>query len=423
MSRPVIETLATGDEVVNGDVVDSNSAFVSARLARLGLPLTRHGALPDDERLLAEGIREISGRADLCICSGGLGPTDDDLTADVVGRLLGVHVDIDEEAIRRMKLRFAEMNYKYTENNRRSARVPRGARAFQNDVGTAPAFAVKIGRCEFFFLPGVPREFRFFVEAQVLPWAESMWPEGMSATIQLKTLGWGESHLALQFEDFHSLFPAVKVGYRAHSPEVWVKFTAEAETRELALAALAPVVLEARNRIGSTIFGQDEDELPAMVHEKLIASGLQLVTAESCTGGMISQLLTGNAGSSAYFRGGVVAYSNDLKRSLLGVSEEVLSEQGAVSREVAEAMCRGALGQLGSDLALSVTGVAGPDGGTTDKPVGLVYLGIAWREQNTILSQVIERRFRGDRERVQKAAAYTALEMVRRRLAAAPALD
>ena len=245
----------------------------------------------------------------------------------------------------------------------------------------------------------------------------------MSATIQLKTLGWGESHLALQFDDFQRLFPAIKVGYRAHSPEVWVKFTAEAETRELALAELAPVVLEARNRIGDTIFGQDDDELPRMVHQKLIASRLQLATAESCTGGLISQLLTANAGSSAYFRGGVVAYSNDLKRSLLGLSEEILKEQGAVSRGAADAMCRGALEHLGSDLALSVTGVAGPDGGTPDKPVGLVYLGIAWKERNTVQSQVIERKFRGDRERVQKAAAYTALEMLRRRLAAAPALD
>ena len=423
MSRPVIETLATGDEVVSGDVVDSNSAFIASLLTRHGLPLTRHGALPDDGELLAQGILEISERADLCICSGGLGPTEDDLTADIVGKVIGAPVDIDEEAIRRMKARFLEMNYRFTENNLRSARVPRGARAFQNDAGTAPAFAVKIGRCEFFFLPGVPREFRFFAKNHVLPWAEARWPNGVAATVQLKTLGWVESHLAEKFEDFAHEFPTVKVGYRAHTPEIWIKFTAEAATRALALESLGPALAEARIRIGGTVFGQDDDELPTMVHRELLASRKTLSTAESCTGGWVAHLLTSLPGSSAYFRGGVIAYSNELKQALLGVTDATLREHGAVSRETAKALCEGALAKLGSDLAISITGIAGPDGGTPDKPVGLVFLGLAWKDAGGIQCQVLERRFRGDRERVQKAATFTALEMIRRRLAGVLALD
>jgi nicotinamide-nucleotide amidase len=409
----VIETLATGDEVVNGDVVDSNSAHVSQLLARMGWPVERHQALPDDRELLNQGIRAISQRADLCICSGGLGPTEDDLTADIVGEVLGVPVEINDLAVKRMKERFAQMGYRFSENNLRSARVPRGAEAFQNEVGTAPAFSVRMGKCQFFFLPGVPTEFRFFIREVVIPWVERQWPEGHSATVQLKTLGWGESHLAEKFADYPEIFPKVKVGYRAHAPEVWLKLTATAVSRKAALESLQPSIDEALHRIGDSVFGRDDDELAELVHRLLIERKIQFAAAESCTGGLVSHLLTAIPGSSAYFQGGAVTYSNELKERLLGVPSELLKAHGAVSREVAIAMARGALDRLGATLAVSITGIAGPTGGTPEKPVGLVHLALA---SSAGWVHATERRFRGSRERVQRAAAFTALDLVRRHL-------
>ncbi len=415
----LIETLATGDEVVNGDVVDSNSARISQALAKWGLPVQRHQALPDHESLLLEGIRAISERADVCIASGGLGPTEDDLTADIVAKLLGVEVLIDELAVERMKERFAKSGYRFSENNRRSARYPAGAEVRQNEVGTAPAFTIRIGRCQFFFLPGVPSEFDFFVKDFVLPWIQASWPEGSTVTVQLKTLHWGESHLAEAFQDYSRLFPKVRLGYRAHAPEVWLKLTASGASRDAALRSLEPAIDEALRRVGDTVFGRDEEELNQVVHRLLTERKVTLSTAESCTGGLTAQQITLLPGSSAYFLGGVVSYSNDLKEKLLGVPAETLEKYGAVSPQVAKAMALGALERLGSDLAVSITGVAGPSGGTPEKPVGLVQLAIAGtlgKNGKRVKPWVhsVECRFRGGRERIQRASAWTALDLIRR---------
>lgn len=414
LTRPVIETLATGDEVVGGDIADTNSAFVSQLLTRRGLLVSRHTALPDDRDALLAGLRSIAGRADVCICSGGLGPTEDDLTADVAASMCGVEVVIDETAVARMKARFHAANYRFSENNRRSARVPLAADVFQNEVGTAPAFALAHGRCRFFFLPGVPREFRFFVDEVVLPWCEARWHGGFAVVSQLKTLGWGESHLAELFADYPVVYPRIKVGYRAHSPEVWLKLTAEAQDISTARAILAPALADATQRLGAAIFGHDDETLDGIVHRLLLETKQSLVTAESCTGGRIAALLTQHAGSSGYLLGGVVAYSNAMKSTLLGVDPLLIEAQGAVSRPVAEAMARGALQRTGAELAVAVTGIAGPGGATATKPLGLVYMALATQAKGEALT--LERHFRGDRDRVQRAATLTALEMLRRHL-------
>lgn len=414
IDRPVIETLATGDEVVAGDVTDTNSAFVSQLLTRRGLLVSRHTAIPDDHALLLAEMQAIATRADLCICSGGLGPTEDDLTADVAAAMCGRAVAIDETAVARMRARFRAANYRFSENNRRSARVPAQADVYQNEVGTAPAFALTHGRCRFFFLPGVPREFRFFVDDVVLPWCDVRWHGGFAVVTQLKTLGWGESHLAELFADYPIKYPRVKVGYRAHSPEVWLKLTAEARDSAAARATLAPATAEATRRLGASIFGRDDDTLDGTVHRLLLDAKQSLVSAESCTGGRIAALLTQHAGSSGYLLGGLVTYSNAMKSTWLGVDPLLIEAQGAVGRAVAEAMARGALQRTGATLALAVTGIAGPGGATNTKPLGLVYLALAAHTESGTLT--VERRFRGDRDRVQRAASLTALEMLRRYL-------
>ena len=424
MPRPVIETLATGDEVVNGDIVDGNAAYASRQLAGRGLLVTRHTALPDDTVALEAGIREIGARASLCVVSGGLGPTEDDLTPDVVARILGVPLEVDAEALGRMEERFARAGYRLSSNNLRSVSVPAGTEVLQNEAGTAPGFTATIGGCLFFFLPGVPTEYRFFVDAHLLPRVGRLWPGGFGAVVQLKTLGWGESHLAERFEDFPRLFPHVRVGYRAKAPEVWLKLTCEAASRSEALALLEPAVTEAERRLGPSIFGRDEQELDGIVHGLLRDRAATLAVAESCTGGLISSLLTRHPGASDVFIGGVVAYSNSLKERLLGVPPGVLGRHGAVSPETAEAMAAGAANRTGAQFALSVTGIAGPTGATPGKPVGLVYLGLAYRTPGgAILVRTLERRFRGGRERVQRASALTALEMLRRHLLGLPELE
>ncbi len=412
--KPVIEILATGDEVVSGDVADTNAAFVSKKLAVLGFQVTRHQAVPDDRELIAEALHLISKRSDICICSGGLGPTDDDLTTEVVAHLAGVKTVKNEEAITRMRARAAKRGVMFSETSVRSAWVPETAEICQNEAGSAPAYSLKLGRCTFFFLPGVPVEFYFFVEKYFLPWMNAHSPEGnsegSSATRQLKTLGLPEAALSDRFKDFSTLYPALKVGYRAHGPEVWFKLTAEAATRMAALALIEPGLNEARRRLEDVLWGADEEELSEVVHELLLKRRILLVTAESCSGGKIAQALTSYAGSSGHFRGGVVCYSNELKTSLLGVSPECLATFGAVSSECAKAMAEGALARLGGELAVSVTGLAGPTGESPGHPIGQVFVGLA----SAAGTLVLERRFTGNRGRVQNAATLTALEMIRR---------
>lgn len=415
-AAPVIETLATGDEVVAGDVADTNGAFVAHQLTRRGLLVARHTALPDDCSALRDGLARISTRADLCICSGGLGPTEDDLTADVVAAVAGVPVIVDPIALERMQLRFRAAGYRFSENNRRSARVPAGATVYQNEVGTAPAFALAIGRCQLFCLPGVPTEHRHFVHNAVLPWCASRWGSGFGAVIQLKTLGWGESHLAERFSDYAVRFPEVKVGYRAHSPEVWLKLTASAANGEIARQLLQPAVEEAERRLAGTVFGRDDQTLDGIVHALLIERGQTLAIAESCTGGRIAAQLTHHAGASHYLLGGAVAYANSLKQSLLGVDPLLIEAQGAVSRKVAEAMAIGVRERTGAALALATTGIAGPGGGSQEKPVGLTYLALAHDDGDGTAVVSLQRTFRGDRDRIQRAATLTALELLRRHL-------
>ncbi len=413
----IVETLATGDEVVQGDVVDSNSAYLSRKLAHEGALISRHTTLPDEREALKKGILEIASRADFCVASGGLGPTEDDLTVEVVSSLLGVSVVEDQSALERLKLRYDRMGLRLAPNNVKTVTVPVGAEVFQNEVGTAPAFSVKLGKCEFFFLPGVPKEFYFFVETRVLPRFKEITRSQnfpVSFVRQLKTLGIPESHVAEKFLDYPQAYPQVKVGYRVHGSEVWLKLTAQGESREAALGLLEPAFEEARSRLGDVIFGKDDEELPTIIHQLFAGSGKKFAVAESCTGGILSSWVTAQSGSSEYFEGGAVVYSESLKKRILGVPSDLIYQFGVVSGECAEAMALGALERFEVDYALAITGIAGPSGGTEAHPVGTVYLALADRAENEVW--VLQRKFRGDRERVQRASALTALEMLRRRI-------
>lgn len=419
-----IETLATGDEIVSGDVIDTNGAYFSQKITAFGQLVSRHGAVPDDAAAISAVLLEISSRADLCVCSGGLGPTEDDLTADVVAGLLGRPVEFHAESLERSRARFEKLGLRFSENNRRSTRVPQGSLVLLNEVGTAPGFSMQLGRCRFYFLPGVPAEYRFFVDQHILPWVEASHTGLRSAVMQFKTLGFAESHLSEKFLDFAELFPDIKVGYRARSPEVWLKLTAEAQTRELALQKLQAPIAEMDRRIGPWIYSRDQREIAEVVQALLQKNAETVATAESCTGGRIGQMLTANSGASEIYLGGTIPYSNAMKEKLLHVSSDTLSQFGAVSAACAREMAEQTLHTFKSTFALATTGIAGPTGATAEKPVGLVYLALAHRQPGgAVQTQVLERTFRGDRARVQKASAYTALEMLRRHLVGAPDLQ
>lgn len=418
---PVIETLATGDEVVLGDVLDTNGSWIARTLLQSGLKVSRQMSLPDNVEGLRKGIIEIASRADFCVASGGLGPTDDDLTIAVVASILNVPLREDSEASRRMRERTAKAGIRFSEGNLKSARLPEGATVFQNDAGSAPGFAVRIQRCHFYFLPGVPKEYLSIVKKSVLPdLLERLKGRNMGRVVQLKTLGWAESLLAEEFQDFGARFPRVRVGYRAHAPEVWLKLSSDgSEPSEQELIKALEV---AENKLSHEIFAKGDRELVDEVHELLSARQLTFATAESCTGGGIGAAITACPGSSAYYRGGVVTYSDELKTSLLGVDPQLVAKHGAVSAEVAREMAKGAILRLGAQVSVAVTGIAGPDGGTLEKPVGTVHLALGVKNPDGIRIIELKRSFRGDRQRVQRASVLTALEMARRWLVSAPPL-
>lgn len=411
-SIPTIEVVVTGDELTTGRITDTNSQFLLGRLQMLGATarrITTVGDVVEDIRAALTGAAE---RADVVVMSGGLGPTTDDLTVDVVSALCGVEPVVDPIALDRIHKVFRRFGRELPAGAERQARVPRGADVLGNPAGLAPAFAVRLARATVYCLPGVPREYRAIVEQEILPRVFPHGPARPTAARILRCAGTPESVADAAMRGFEEGFPDVRVSFRVPGPEVWVTLVAHGDTQEAAVARLAAAETEARRRLGESVYGADEETLAARVGALLRAGGLSLGVAESCTGGLIAAAVTEVAGSSEYFMGGVNAYANRVKTELLGVPDAVLAAHGAVSAPVAEALATGAQARLGAKVGVSTTGIAGPGGGTAEKPVGLVYLGLAgpWG----VLSK--ELRLVGDRERIRSISASAALDWLRRAL-------
>ena len=406
-----VELLSTGDELLTGQVVDTNSTWLMDRLWDLGILVRRKTLVGDDRADLDAAVRECCGRADAVVMSGGMGPTEDDLTAEVVAGVAGVPLERHQATLEAMRARFERMGRVMTPNNERQALVPRGATVHPNRFGTAPGFSVRIGRATLTCLPGVPAEFKGLCEEAVLPALAARLGAAPAARV-VKLLGIGES-AADQLMRPVMDDPAnagVRFGYRAHFPEVHLKWMVGGEGAEARAAAI-----EARVRaiFGDAIWGGGKEELPALVVQRLAARGERVALAESCTGGLIASLLTEVAGASAVLDLGVVAYADEVKREVVGVPAEALQAHGAVSEPVARALAEGARRLGRATWGLGVTGIAGPTGGTPEKPVGTVHLALAGPSG----TQAWARRFPGDRSRVRRAAAYDALDQLRRALA------
>ena len=413
------EILSTGDEVLTGQIADTNTAFLSDQLGSLGFVVARHTTVGDDRAMLAAAFRELGARADVVLCTGGLGPTLDDLTTEVAAEVLGVPLKLDDAALAYMEGLWKVRGRPMPENNRKQALIPEPGELLPNPIGTAPGFTVKIDRAWFFFKPGVPREMKRMFAEQVRPRIEALRAEPAVYEVRvLRCFGLAEVRLErgprgpVSGGGFapnpRARFPGVKLGFRAHFPEIQIKLTVKGPDAASARGLLDAAEAEVRSRIGAHVFSTGAS-MEEVVGEGLRRDKATLAAAESCTGGLVSQMMTEVAGSSDYFDRGFVTYTNQAKMDMLGVSEEILREHGAVSEPCAQAMAEGARARARTTYAVSITGLAGPGGGTPDKPVGLVFVGLATPD-HTVVRRL---RWPGQRQQIRAISAMVALDLLR----------
>lgn len=404
--------LATGTELTRGELINSNAAWLSERLTELGFEVIEHAVVPDDSEQIASTLARFGREVKLVVCTGGLGPTSDDLTAAVAAQVLGVPLVRHAGTLERIEERFRKANRAMPAINAKQAEVPEGARVLDNHVGTAPGFAVRIGQAESYFLPGPPVEMKHLFETYLVPDLAHR-VQRDTHQVHIRVYGLPESEVATKLASIDkggsAARPGVTIGYRAHFPEIEVKVHARSSDEASATQLAHEVAAETRALLGKQAYGGKHDSYPLHVAKLLTDAKKKLALAESCTGGLVGKLLTDPAGSSAYFVLDAVVYANTAKRAVLGVPAEVIDKHGAVSTEVAAAMAEGALEKAGADLAVAITGVAGPTGGTPDKPVGTVCFALAQRGQKTVSER---RQLQGSRERVRMLSAYVALSLI-----------
>ncbi|MDQ6781016.1 MAG: competence/damage-inducible protein A [Candidatus Eremiobacteraeota bacterium] len=401
------EIITIGTELLLGQLVDTNTAKIAAALAEVGVDVFRETSVGDNEERLAAAIGEAMRRSDAVICAGGLGPTVDDLTREAVAKATGCALETDAQALAKLREWFARVGRTMSDNNARQALLPRGATVLANPHGTAPGFALHQKGKLVIAMPGPPREMEPMLREHVLPLLRAHF--GLRSTIVtrvLRTVGVAESEIDRRIEDLFRTSANPSIAVLAHLGQVDVKLTAKAETRDAAVALIERLEPVVRQRLGDHVFSADGRSLPEALGARLRERGWSLATAESCTGGIVGSMLTSAPGSSAYYHGGVVSYSDGSKTDLLDVAPELIERHGAVSEEVAVAMALGARAKFHATLGLSTTGVAGPDGGSAAKPVGLVYIGLANRSGDV---EVQRRQIPGDREAVAHRASLAAL--------------
>src|SRR5579883_2445125 len=416
------EILTVGDELTRGEIVDTNAAWLAERLTLLGLHVRWHSSTTDDAGDLREAFRLAAARADVVVCSGGLGPTEDDRTVDVASELLGVAPAIDEAHREKMRARFEERGFALTPNNLRQVRIPSGSEPLPNRAGLAPGFRARMimngHAAELFAMPGVPREMRRIFEEEVEPRLRARLAGEGAAPVAVAKRVWraagiGESHVDHRLRGLLDGIEGATLHFRIAFPENLVTVVVRRATAAEAEAVLDRLDGEVRARLGEHVYATGDETLPAAIGARLRALGATLATAESCTGGLIGDLLTDVPGSSDYYRGGVVAYANAIKERLLGVRPETLAASGAVSEPCVREMAEGARRAIGADWAIAVSGIAGPGGGSDEKPVGLVHFAVAG-PRGTEARRLL---WPGERRMVKQLAAHAALFFLYKELA------
>jgi nicotinamide-nucleotide amidase len=409
----IAEILATGDEIRSGALVDSNSAYIADVLIRCGLHVTRHHAVGDHLEELSKLMIEVSQRADVAVVTGGLGPTQDDLTAAAAAMAAGCELKFDPQAMEIAERFFRKRQREMTPSNRKQAYLPDGATTLDNPVGTAAGFELRFNGCTFFCLPGVPYEMKKMLADYVVPRVdELLGPDRTFSQIHtLSTFGLGESQVGEMVAGLPDAYPAVKVGLRAKFPEIQVRLYCDSDDREKGADILAAASQWVIDHVGPSVFTTRDQNMAEVVGGLLAEQKATVAVAESCTGGLISNWLTNTAGSSDYFLMGAVTYSNTAKINILDVSPDTLDQCGAVDEAIALEMARGARKTAGADFGLSTTGIAGPGGGSEEKPVGTVCIGVA--SEDLSISRRYIFRF-GRRLMNKRIFATAALNLLRR---------
>jgi nicotinamide-nucleotide amidase len=406
------EIISIGSELVSGQSLDTNSRWISQELANLGIPVAFHTTLGDVLADHRDVFRNACDRAELVVVTGGLGPTQDDLTREALSDCAGVPLVENPESLAAIAAMFARRNRVMPDRNRVQALFPKGAEPLPNPVGTAPGIWMRLGKATIACLPGVPSEMKVMFHGQVVPRLKLMGViERVFVHRKINLFGKGESDLESQALDLTARGRIPEVGITAHEGTISFRITASGNTEDEARSEIEPTAKSIYERFGSLILGEGSDDVADSLVKLLVKTGKTLATAESCTGGFIAHLITAIAGVSPYYLGGVVSYANHAKTELLGVPAALIEAHGAVSAEVAAAMAEGVRNRLGADIGLSSTGVAGPSGGTPEKPVGLVYLGLttARRTETRRLDLGSEQ----PRDIIQQRSSKSALNWVR----------
>lgn len=403
--------LCIGTELTRGELLNSNATWLAESLTRIGLEVTSVDCVDDDRARIEACLRRLSAEHRAIVCTGGLGPTTDDITTECAARVAGVELYRDEPSFEQIKERLRRFGRpEMAAANAKQADFPVGSRILPNPNGTAPGFCVKLGEAASYFMPGVPSEMKAMFDAYVAPDLAGLVSESRHQIV-LRCFGMPESECNERMAGLEALH-GVYVGYRASMPEIEVKLLARGATPEAAQALARRAADDARLRLGDAVYGEGFGSLPEHLGALLAERGKTLAIAESCTGGLAAELMTRTPGSSRYFLGGAVVYANAAKSELLGVPAELIAAHGAVSAEVARAMAEGVRQRLGADYGLAFTGIAGPDGGSAEKPVGLVH----WAVTSAAGTVGKERVFSGDRLVVRRRAVFSGFDTVRRAL-------
>ena len=397
------ELVSTGAELLSGRSTNTHARLIGERVGRLGISLRRDTTVADDIDTIQQAVKDAAQRVDLVFVTGGLGPTNDDLSRDAVAALLGRRVVMDEPSLEQLRVRMERVGREMTPARQRQALIVEGAEVLPNSVGAAPGERIEQDGKTYILLPGPPAELRAILDEQVLPWLAVQWED--TAALRERILlvrGLGEGDVVPRFEQAAFPPPGITTAYCAGAGRLEVRLHPDPATSDADLdraADQAAVLLE------GFVYARERMDLEVLIGRQLVRKGASLATAESCTGGLIGERITAVSGSSAYYAGGIISYADAAKVRQLGVTPEALQRAGAVSEEVARQMAEGVRKQFDVAYGLAVTGIAGPEGGTPEKPIGLVYIALATPDG----TEVIRNRFHGNRETIRERTCQAAL--------------
>jgi nicotinamide-nucleotide amidase len=404
-----VEIITIGDEIIYGEILDNNSAYIGEKLSSLGFEVVFKTSVGDDLKRIIEAIKLSLERADIVIATGGLGPTNDDLTKKAIVKAFKRNLVFHEDILKKVEEGFKRRGIEMPKINQNQALLPQGAKALTNQYGSAPGIFIQEGKKFFFALPGVPLEMRSIFEEEILPFLKTKTSKKFTLQKILRTTGIVESAIYDKMEPILKLKSPVKIGFLPGYSGVNIKLKITTEAEELAKRNISEIEEKVREILNEYIYGTDKQTLEEVIGKLLLDREKTISVAESCTGGLIGAKFTNVSGSSNYFMDGVITYSNEAKMEILKVPRDIIEKYGAVSEQVAILMAEGIRKISKTDYGLSATGIAGPTGGTEEKPVGLVYIGFA-HENDSFAQKHI---FGGDRQAIRKRTAQASLNMVR----------